>query len=101
MPCAGASPPLDVVARGIELHHRRTGLLSRADDAGAMQHPDVIVGVGRRARHLAERPAVGDLRPRRIDLKHRTFGSGGLRSGLRVDADEGDPESSRHERCRA
>ena len=37
----------------------------------ALQHPHVIVGVDGHARHLTELPAVGNLRPRRIDAKLR------------------------------
>ncbi len=72
---ARAAPALDVVAGGVELHHRRSGLLAGAHYAGAMEHPDMIVRVGGGARYLTQGPAVRNFRPRRVDLEQRTFGT--------------------------
>src|SRR5437588_1461349 len=70
------APALDVGARLIELHHRRPRFHTRLDRSGAMQDPDVAIGVTRRAGHLAQRPPARDVWPRRVHHKLRYLNLG-------------------------
>src|SRR6266576_1862366 len=70
------TPPSDVVALLIELHHRRPRFLIGPHNSRAMQDPYVVLLVGSRAGHLAQDPPVRHLRPRRVQLELRDFARG-------------------------
>src|SRR5882762_3770179 len=57
------TPALDVVARLIELHHRRPSFYSGFHASRAMIDPDIAIGITRHAGHLAQRPPVRDVWP--------------------------------------
>src|SRR5205814_8286510 len=68
------APALDVVAGGVEHDYRGRALrhIFRFDQgARAVQRPDVILRVDRKAGHVAELPLRGNLRPVAIDLERR------------------------------
>ena len=72
----GRKRVLDIAPK--ELHQRTAFIFGQAP--GSLQHPHVVLRIGRDAAHLAEDPVVGErLRPCRIDAKARWCIAGGRR----------------------
>ena len=86
----GSAPVADQIAGGVELENRRRRRaalrgrrigrrvhLARLERAGAMDDPDVVLGIDGHADRLAENPFVRQrLRPQRIDFEARRLNSG-------------------------
>src|SRR4029077_16592176 len=71
-----STPAPNVVARLIELHHRRPRFHTGLHSSRAMKDPDVAIGVIRDAGHLAQRPPVRDVWPRWVHHELRYFNLG-------------------------
>ena len=98
-----AAPGAQELAIGVELEQRRRRLrpLRLGHGPRPVQHPDVVLPIHGNARHLAQHPVVGQLRPRGVHLEHRhRAGAAGLRRGGFPDGRDG-RDRHEHDDCGA